>query len=478
MEVLRRDTAGSRRVPGKDVTRLSKIREAGARTARQAQRAGRAFASNFNPLRERNLRIYLSGQAVSLMGTWMQNTAQSWVVWELSRSEAALGLVAMIGSLPLLILSPWTGVWADRLNRRRVLIGTQTMAMLLAFTLALLVQTHTVQLWHVYALAFGLGIVGTLDFPSQQAFIGDLAGLTHVRQAVVVNAMIVQLSRMLGPSLAGWVVGTLGTAPAFWVNGASFLAVIGSLLAVRSHQVTRRHEGGGLSEFAEGLRFIAGRPRIQDLLAFTFLFTLFGISNMQLMPAIATDVLGRGPEALGLLLGASGAGALVSALIVVPIGQRLKHTGLMLAVAVAWSGAAFLMFSFSRYFPLSVATLFLTGLTGPLVLTTANGLIQTLAPVHMRARIISTWLMVGFGMQPLAGLLVGTTGKLFGASVAVSINALAMLTGALALVLFRPGLREWSASLTAPPPAAGPPTGPAGREGPSGTAIDPTPAGS
>ncbi len=461
---------------GKDVTPLSKLRQAGARTAQQAQRAGRAFASSFNPLRESNLRLYLSGQAVSLMGTWMQITAQSWVVWELSRSEAVLGLVAMIGSLPLLILSPWTGVWADRLNRRRVLVATQTLAMLLAFTLALLVQTRTVQLWHVFALAFGLGIVGALDFPSQQAFIGDLAGLSHVRQAVVINAMIVQLSRMLGPSLAGWVVGSLGTAPAFWINGVSFLAVIGSLLAVESRQAPRHGSASGLSEFVEGIRFIAGQPRIQDLLGFTFLVTLFGISNMQLMPAFATEVLGRGPEALGLLMGASGAGALTSALFVVPVGQRLRRTGLLLGTAVVWTGLFFLLFSLSHAFTLSLAALFCTGLSVPLVLTTANGLIQTLAPNHMRARVISAWLMVGFGMQPVAGLMVGTTGKLFGAPAAVRINALAMLAGVVGLLFFRPELREWSASLTTHRPQAGPPTGPAGREGPTGASVDPTPA--
>ncbi|MCL5676495.1 MAG: MFS transporter [Firmicutes bacterium] len=399
------------------------------------------------PLRTRNLRIYISGQAISLLGTWMQTTAQAWVVWQLSHSPGALGIVAMLSSLPLLLLGPWTGVWADRLERRRVLLVTQTLAMLLAFTLAILVQTGAVRLWHVYALAFALGIVSALDFPSQQAFIGDLSGLTQVRKAVVVNAMIVQLSRMAGPAIAGWVVGALGVAPAFWINGVSFLAVIGSLLMVDSSQTRRAATSSGLGEFAEGLRFIAGQPRIQDLLAFTLLVTLFGISSMQLMPAFATDVLGRGPQALGLLMGASGAGALTSALFVVPIGQRVKHTGLMLAGAVVWSGLSYLLFSWSRWFPVSMGALYMTSLAMPLVMTTANGLIQTLAPNHMRARVISAWIMFGFGTQPFAGLLVGVTGKLFGPPLAVRINAVAMIVGVLALVAARPDLARWSASL-------------------------------
>lgn len=436
------------------------------RSLDRVKRVGRVFLEGFSPLRTRNLRIYISGQAISLLGTWMQTTAQAWVVWQLSRSPGALGIVAMMGSLPLLLLGPWTGVWADRLERRRVLLVTQTLAMLLAFTLAILVQTGAIRLWHVYALAFALGIVSALDFPSQQAFIGDLSGLTQVRKAVVVNAMIVQLSRMVGPAIAGWVVGALGVAPAFWINGVSFLAVIGSLLMVDSSQTRRAATSSGLGEFAEGLRFIAGQPRIQDLLAFTFLVTLFGISSMQLMPAFATDVLGRGPQGLGLLMGASGAGALTSALFVVPIGQRVKHTGLMLAGAVVWSGAAYLLFAWSHWFPVSIVALYMTGLTMPLVMTTANGLIQTLAPNHMRARVISAWIMVGFGMQPLAGLLVGATGKLFGPPLAVRINAVALIVGVLALLAARPDLARWSTSLAPHRMPAGPEQG-APRQGSS-----------
>jgi MFS family permease len=161
-----------------------------------------AFQETFSPLRNRNLRIYLGGQAVSLIGTWMQITAQSWVVWRLSRSEAALGIVGMFSGLPFLILGPIAGVWADKLDRRKILINTQSAAATLAIILALLVQFGLVQLWHLYVLAILLGSVNALDMPSQQAFIGDMAGLDMVRKAVVVNGIIVQVSRIFVPTLA------------------------------------------------------------------------------------------------------------------------------------------------------------------------------------------------------------------------------------------------------------------------------------
>lgn len=404
-----------------------------------------ACGESFAPLRIRSFRIYLGGQAVSMIGTWMQMTAQSWVVWELSRSPAALGVVSMLGALPFLFLGPWAGVWADRLDRRRILLVTQTVAMALAFALALLVQTGAVRLWHVYGLAMLLGCVAALDMPAQQAFLGDLAGMDQVRRAVVLNAMIIQVSRMLGPSLAGWLIGALGVASGFWLNGVSFLAVIASLLAIRSHQVRKAHAGRPLQDLREGLRFIFAQPRIQDLLVLTALVTFFAFSVIQILPAFATDVLHRGPETLGLLMGASGAGALVSALVVVPLAQRLRRTGLTLAGCVIWSGLAYLVFSRTTWWPVAAACLFLSGLVVPVVFTTANGLLQTLAPGHLRARLLSAWLIVGFGLQPVAALAVGAIAEWLGAPAAVLINGLLMMAGAALLLAARPDLRVWEA---------------------------------
>ncbi len=241
-----------------------------------------AFRDSFSPLRNLNLRYYLSGQAVSLIGTWLQMTAQGWVVWEISHSTVALGITGMLGTLPILLFGPWAGVLADRLDRRKVLVGTQTVAMLLAFALAVLTQLHLVQLWHVYVLSAVLGIVTALDFPSQQAFIGDMAGMGEVRRAVVLNAMIVQVSRTLGPALAGFIIGALGAASAFWLNGVSFLVVIGSLLMVRSSQVRKFGKADPLREFWEGLRFIGSQARLVDLILFVVVQTFLGLTILNI----------------------------------------------------------------------------------------------------------------------------------------------------------------------------------------------------
>lgn len=334
-----------------------------------------AISASFSPLRNLNFRRYMSAQAISMIGTWMQATAQAWVVWQLSHSPWDLGLVAMFGSLPSLLLGPWAGAWADRLERRYVLIATQAAAMALAVALALLVQSGAVTLWHVYLLATLLGCVNALDVPAGDAFIGDLSGIGQVHKSFVVYAMVVQTSRMLGPAVAGWLIATLGVSSAFWLNGMSFLVAIVSLLRVQAHQQRHAHSGNPLMEFWEGLRFSGTEPRIQDLLIFTGYITFFGFSNLQVFPAIATDYLRGGPESLGLLTGAFGAGALVSATFVMPLAQRIPRTGLMFGGVVGLSGVWFVVFSFSRSLPFSMAAIFLAAFGQPIVMATSKALV-------------------------------------------------------------------------------------------------------
>lgn len=414
-----------------------------------------AIADTFAPLQNRNLRVYLSGQAVSLIGTWMQMTAQSWVVWRLTHSEAALGTVGMVATLPLLLLGPVAGVWADRLDRRKILIYTQTTAMVLAGALALLVQTGAVQLWHVYVLAGILGCVSALDMPSQQAFIGDLAGMAMVRRAVVVNGMIVQVSRILGPTLAGLIVKSLGEALAFWVNGLSFLAVIASLIAVRAHQARREAAKPGGGNFREGLDFVVHNARMLDLMIFTGLITFFGFSNGQIMPAFVDRTLQGDAGLFGVLMGASGVGALISVVFLVPIGQRVKRVGLMITAAVVGAGLTITLFSFTRVPWMALTAYFFTGIPFPLVLTTSNGLVQVLAPGAMRARLLTIYLMLSFGLQPIANLWVGWVAEHVGAAATIRANGVLMMTIAL-LMLLRKGLMDWvPAPVGRPVPGAG-----------------------
>jgi MFS family permease len=413
----------------------------------------RTITQGFSPLRMPNFRIYIFGQAVSLIGTWLQITAQGWVVWDLSKSEAALGVVAMLGALPLLLIGPWAGVLADRFNRRWILIFTQTGMMLLAFTLAMLVQFKLVQIWHVYILSTFAGIFSALDFPAQQAFLGDLSGMSEVRKAVNMNAMFLQASRMVGPALAGWVIGRWGPATAFWLNGLSFLAVIASLIAVRATQVQRPQTGNTIfRDLKEGMRFLLGQPRIQDLLMLSISITFLALSLMTMMPAFAAERIGGDASTLGWLLAASGAGALISVVVIMPLAQSRKRVGFVMSLALIWAGGWILGLSFMRWLPAAMLCLFALSFSLPLVVAMSMGLIQVLVPGEMRARLLSIFTMVSFGMQPFSALLVGGASERFGVATVAAVNGSLLVLAGLALIFLRHGLRQWQVQTVQPGP--------------------------
>jgi len=408
--------------------------------------------SSFTPLRYPNFRIYLGGQAISLIGTWLQNAAQAWVVWTLTGSEAALGTVQAFGTLPILLIGPWAGVWADRLDRRKLLIATQSVMMVLAFVLAVLVQTNTVQVWHVYGLALVLGTVTALDLPAQQAFLGDLSGMGEVRKAINMNAMIIQISRMLGPAFSGILIKYIGLAPAFWLNGLSFLAVIFSLMAVRATQV--RAKSGNvnpLRQLADAVQYLRTQPRMQDMFLFAGMMTFLVFAVVQTMlPAVATVVLHGDAETAGFLQASSGAGALFGVLLVVPLAQARKRSGLVLAGAALWMGFWMMVFAFSTWMPLSVISMFCTSIGAPTIMTMVLGLLQLMSPPDMRGRLISLFTMVSFGLQPVAAFLVGQTAEHLSVQTAIEINATLLVIGALAMLLLRGDLRTWE--VTTPQP--------------------------
>ncbi len=404
----------------------------------------RIIRQNFSPLAEPNFRTYIIGQAISLVGTWLQVTAQGWVVWEISQSEAALGVVGMLTTLPLLLLSPWAGVWADRLNRRGLLIATQAAAMILAFILAALTQFKAVQLWHVYVLSFLLGVISAIDFPAQQAFLGDLAGISEVRKAVNLNATILQVSRMIGPAMAGWVIGVLGTATAFWLNGISFIAVIVSLLLVRSSQKTSTQMRGSVaSEFFEGLKFVRDQPRLQDLFLFVCAVTLFGLPVLGVMPAFASNVLQGDAQTFGLILASSGAGALVSTLIFAPLAQSRQRIGRVMGIVLVWMGLWFVLLSFARWMSLAMLSVFAFSIGAPMIIATSLGLMQMLTPLEMRARLVSLFTMISFGLQPFAALFIGYSAESVGIVTAVLINGSLLILSSIAIMSLRRPLWSW-----------------------------------
>jgi Na+/melibiose symporter-like transporter len=403
------------------------------------------LSHSFSPLRERNFSIYLGGQTISLIGSWLQVTAQSWVVWQLTGSEAALGTVTMLQYLPMLLLSPWAGVWADRLDRRKLLIATQVGLMALAFVTALLVQTEAIRLWHIYIFALIVGVINTIDLPAQQAFLGDLVGMGAVRKAVNLNAMMIQVSRMLGPAFAGILVARVGMAPSFWLNGVSFGFVILSLTMVRAQQVSVvRAREGVVRQLRAAVAYLRTQPRMQDMYIFTGLLTFLILSVMfSILPAYADHVLSGGPDMLGLLMSASGAGALLSVIFIVPLVQARRRAGLLLGLALAWSGAWMLVFALATTTPLALMSLFMVSVGNPIIFTMALGLIQVMSPHAMRARMLSLYTMISFGLQPVAALAVGNSAERFGVGTAILVNAVLLLIGAFAMLFLRRGLRTW-----------------------------------
>ncbi|MEP6698035.1 MAG: MFS transporter, partial [Pseudonocardiales bacterium] len=400
------------------------------------------LAASFAPLRVRDLRVFFAGQALSLIGTWMQATGLSWLVWKLTHSTAALGTVAMFTFLPFLLLAPQAGTWADRWDRRKLLVRVQVVALAVAVALAELVQSHTVELWQLYLAASVLGLLATLEMASRPVFIGDLAGRALLRRAIALNSSMTQASRMVGPALAGVIIAVFGISAAFWINAASFLAVIASLLAVHGAQQTRP-VGSGRHGFGEAVSFLRATPGLRELILFSTLLTFFAMSASSVFPAIADDVLDGNATTLGWLLTASGAGALLGALIGVPLLQKFERVGLLAGVATIWAGVFLVGFSLSRSLALSLACLLLSGLAFPVVITTTVGMLQLLGPPQMRSRLQSALLMVTFGIQPAAALAIGWTARVLGAPVALRINALLLVLGASLLLAGIHSLREW-----------------------------------
>ncbi len=409
------------------------------------------FKDVFSPLRIRDLRIYWIGQVISLIGIWMQQTAQSWVVWQITGSTVDLGTVAMLALLPFLLLAPFTGIVADRVNRRKLLIATQFSAMMLAFVLAYLVQTNSVQLWHIYALSLLLGIVNVFDSVANMAFIGDLAG-SEVRKAVVINGALFNVSRMLGPALAGIVIAAAGTASAFWINGATFLAAIASLLVITGHrQHISEHKGGAMEQFRESIAFLRGSRIMMGLVYIMMITTFFVFPTLFILPAVTTEVLKGDAGVLGALMAASGAGALVGALFIAPLAQKIKRTGLMLGAAVVWAGLWLIVFSFSNAVPVAMAAMFFTSLLMPVIFTTTSGLMQLMAPPQMKARMMSVVMLVVFGLQPVASLLIGYNAHVLGIQAALRLNGVLMLGAIIILFIARPHLRTWETEISVEP---------------------------
>ncbi|MCB0090793.1 MAG: MFS transporter [Caldilineaceae bacterium] len=410
-----------------------------------------SFLDSFTPFKNANYRTYLMGQGVSLAGTFMQQMALQWFVWELTQDTRWIGIVAAITSAPAFFLMPFSGSIADRVDRRKLLITTQIAEMVLALSMALLIFMGLNVVWPVLIFALLLGVSASFTYPSQGAFIGDLSGMGEIRKSMMLYALAIEIGRFIGPALAGFVVAQFNTATAFLLNGLSFGAVIFTLSIVRAEQMRRPPSGNLLQNFGEAVRYVRQKPRIADLLVCSLSIMLFVFASLQMAAPIADIVLHGGPQLVGYMLGASGAGAVLGILVIAPQVQRVERAGAALSMALLWSGLWLILTSFFTWAPLTLLGIFCFSLNIPVVLASVSALIQMLAPSDMRARLLSVSSMLSTGAQPLGALFVGWLGNALGPLAALRVNGILMATIALALLLLHREFRNWDVSR---PPAA------------------------
>jgi len=363
----------------------------------------------------RNFQLFFGGQLISLIGTWMQNIAQAWLVYRLTGSSVLLGAVSFAGQIPVFFLAPLGGIVADRFSRRRVVIGTQTGSMLLAFALAALTLTRTVQVWHIFVLASLLGVVNAFDIPARQSFYVEMVGKADLMNAIALNSSMFNASRVIGPAIAGITVAVIGEGWCFFANAVSYIAVIIGLLLMN---MEARSRGGPakspLADLVEGFRFVIGNIPVHAILMLLGVVSFAGMPYTVLMPIYADRILHGGARALGGLMGCAGIGALAGALRLAS-RTKLKGLGRWPPVASFAFGATLIAFAWARVFWLSAAVLVPVGYSMMIEMAATNTLLQSMVPDELRGRVMAVYSMVFMGMAPFGALVAGLAAARIGA---------------------------------------------------------------
>ena len=393
-------------------------------------------------LHHRDFHLFVSGQSISLIGTWMQMIAQTWLVYRLTGSAAALGMVTFIGQLPMLVLAPAGGLLADHIPAKRLLLGTQTTALVFALILGVLTLSHHVLLWHVIASAFLLGVVNASDNPARQVFVAEVVPKDDLMNAIALNSSMVTGARILGPVAAGTLVYLVGEGWCFVLNAVSYLAVIAALLKMQDRPKPVHHgaPSSPLKRMAEGFSFASRCLPIRRLLLLLGLMSLLGSSYSILMPIFADRILHGGPRALGFLGGTSGMGALIGA---ISLTLRKKHHGLgnWVAASALLFGLSLFAFSFSHSLILSAALLIPVGYAFMVEMASTNTLIQMMLPDAFRGRVMSLHMVMFLGMAPLGGLMVSFLARWLTPPATVAVSGIGCLLGG---SIFLIGLPRWN----------------------------------
>jgi MFS family permease len=390
------------------------------------------WAVTLRALRSRNYRLFFTGQTVSLIGTWMTRIATVWLVYRLTDSALLLGITGFAGQIPAFFLAPIAGVWLDRWDKHRALVVTQVLAMLQSFALAALALSGTINIWWILFLVLAQGLINAFDMPARQSFViemierrGDLSN------AIALNSSMVNGTRLIGPAIAGIVIAAIGEGWCFLIDGFSYIAVIISLLAMRSARSAQpRPRKRVRDELTEGWRYITGSPAIRTLLLLLGLSSIVGMPYTVLVPIMAGNVLHGGPHTLGFLMGMSGVGALSSA-IALALRKTVLGLGRMIGISAAVFGGGLMVFGISRWFWLSMLTMIATGFGMMQQMAATNTILQTIVDDDKRARVMSFYTLSILGVTPIGSLVAGVVAARYGAPATLALGGICCAAGAL-----------------------------------------------
>jgi MFS family permease len=383
-------------------------------------------------LRAPNFRLFFSGQSISLIGTWMTRIATSWLVYRLTGSAWLLGTVSFMGQIPTFLLAPFAGVWVDRWNKRTVLVWTQVLAAGQSLALAALTLTHRITVRDILALSVLQGLINAFDMPGRQAFLIEMVDdKRDLGNAIALNSSIVNLARLIGPSLAGVVISLKGEGWCFLIDGFSYFAVIASLLMMHLRPLAVLERSDSVfQQLREGWQYVTGFLPIRNLLLLFAIVSLMGMPYTVLMPLFASQVLHGGPHTFGFLMGAAGVGALVSA-VLLALRRTVKGLLKMVPISAALFGAGLVAFGLSHILWLSLALMLVVGFGMMQGMAASNTIIQTLAPTDKRGRVMSYYTMAFVGMAPFGSLLAGGLAHVMSASWAVVVTGSCCIVGAI-----------------------------------------------
>ena len=371
-------------------------------------------------LRHRNYRLFFGGQSLSLIGTWMTQIATSWLVYRLTNSPWLLGVVGFSGQIPALFLMPVAGVWVDRWDRHRVLKVTQVLAMLQSLALAALALSGRIQVWQIISLAMFQGVINSFDMPARQSFVVEMIeDRADLANAIALNSTMVNGARLIGPSIAGAVIALKGEGVCFLIDGLSYIAVIASLMLMRTRKSEPKNRQNMLYELREGFRYIIGFAPIRSILTLIAAFSLVGFPYTVLLPVFASTVLHGGPHALGFLTAASGTGALISA-ITLALRKTVVGLGKMISLVAFTFGAALIGLGISRTLWLSLPLMLITGFSMMQMMAASNTIMQTILEQDKRGRVMSFYSLSFMGILPFGSLIFGALADRFGAPMTVS----------------------------------------------------------